>query len=233
MTSLFVRNAAIADRLHATNLSIKPGEMVAVIGPNGGGKTSLLRAIAGVEHATGEVEIGSEPLSSAHEARRRSLLAFLPATRDVHWPIPARDIVAMGANSPTDQAIDLVVDLLELGPLAERPMDRLSTGERTRVLLARCLVGKPALFLLDEPLANLDPYWVVRALEIMARETERGAIVLCALHDLGRLSGFSRALLMADGALQMDEAPTTLVGSERFEQIFRVRQGAAGWEIRS
>lgn len=232
MTSLLVRDAAIAGRLHPSTFSANPGEMVAVVGPNGGGKTSLLRAIAGVEHATGHIELCGELLSAASEARRRSLLAFLPATRDINWPIPARDVVGMGANTANPEDVERVVDLLELGALADRPMDRLSTGERTRIMLARCLVGRPALLLLDEPLSNLDPYWVLRILQILAHVADRGAIIIASLHDLDQLQCFSRALLVANGSIQMDETPASLLASERFEEIFRVSRSAAGWAIK-
>ncbi len=232
MTSLQAHQAGIPGRLQPTDLSVEGGELVALVGPNGGGKTSLLRALARIENASGEVSVGGEDVDQAPIARRRLLLSFLPASRDVTWPIAARDVIALGLDQPDAARIEELVDLLELGPLADRPINRLSTGERTRVLTARALAAKPKVLLLDEPLSNLDPYWVLRFLEIFRGAASLGQAVLVALHDLGQLRHFGRALLIADGKVQMDETPASLMASERFEEVFRVRSANGGWEIR-
>lgn len=231
MTSLTVQAAAIPERLVPTSFTAARGEMIAVIGPNGGGKTSLLRAIAGVEQAKGGVIIGDDSLHSMPEQRRRSVLSFLPASRDIGWPIPVRDVVQMGQTKLDDRLLDDLLEALEIDRLAVRPVDQLSTGERTRVLFARCLAAQPALHLLDEPLSNLDPYWAIRFLDLMQQEAARGAIILASLHDLSHLHRFDRVLLMAEGKLQMDETPAILLDSERFEQIFRIRRGGSNWAI--
>jgi iron complex transport system ATP-binding protein len=232
MTALSAREIALPGRLKATNLVIDGGQLVALIGPNGGGKTSLLRALAGVEDSSGEVAIDGELLAGLNEARRRALLAFLPASRDLGWPIAARDVIALGLARPDAARIGELVDLFELGPLADRPVSRLSTGERTRVLLARAMAARPRLLLLDEPFANLEPYWVLRAGDILRSLVSEGSMVLVALHDLGQLERFDRALLVADGRVQMDDAPADLMASERFEQIFRIHAAPGGWAIR-
>ena len=74
--------------------------MIALVGPNGGGKTSLLRALARIEGATGAVVIDGEDLDAAGEARRRRLLSFLPASREIAWPIAVRDVIALGGAGP-------------------------------------------------------------------------------------------------------------------------------------
>ena len=232
MTSLVARRVGIAGRLEPTDLDVECGELVALAGPNGGGKTSLLRALARIESASGHVEIEGEDLDQAPLARRRQLLSFLPASRDVTWPIAARDVIALGLDRPDNERIDELIDLLELANLADRPVNRLSTGERARVLTARALVGKPRVLLLDEPLSNLDPYWVLRLLSILETAARSGQAVLVALHDLSQLHRFTRALLISDGQVQMDEAPASLMASERFEEIFRIRAAIDGWAVR-
>ena len=232
MTSLVAHQVGIPGRLEPTDLSVKAGELVALVGPNGGGKTSLLRALARIETASGSVTIEGEDLDGAPLARRRHLLSFLPASRDVTWPIAARDVIALGLDYPDPARIDHLIALLELDSLADRPVNRLSTGERARVLTARALVGNPKILLLDEPLSNLDPYWVLRLLSILETAAKSGQAVLVALHDLGQLHHFRRALLIADGQVQMDEAPASLMASERFEEIFRIQAAEGGWRIR-
>ncbi len=232
MTALCATDLAIAPRLAPSALGIASGEMVALVGPNGGGKTSLLRALARVEQASGQVLIDGEDIDGLSEARRARLLAFLPASRDVAWPIAARDVIALGLGGRDEQRIDTMIDLFELDALQGRPIDRLSTGERTRVLLARALASAPRLLLLDEPFSNLEPFWVLRLLEILREVADGGAMVLVALHDLGKLEDFDRALLLAHGAIQHDCSPAELMADPRFEETFRVRGAPGGWTIR-
>ena len=232
MTRLSARELAIPGRLHPTGLDVRAGELVALVGPNGGGKTSLLRALARIEGASGIVAIDGEDIDEAPMARRRHLLSFLPASRDVTWPISARDVIRLGLDHDDEQRVDEMVSLLELNKLADRPVNQLSTGERARVLTARALVGNPKLLLLDEPLSNLDPYWVLRFIEIFETAVVSGQTVIAALHDLSQLDRFSRALLVSDGRVQMDETPASLVASERFEEIFRISPANGRWAIR-
>lgn len=232
MTLVNAAGIGIEGRLMPTDLGIGAGELVALVGPNGGGKTSLLRALARVEHATGTVSIAGEQLDMLGEARRRRLLSFLPASRDVGWPISARDVIALGLVAPDPSRVADLIERLELEQLADRPIDRLSTGERARVLLARAIAARPQVLLLDEPLSNLEPYWVLRLLELLRQSADDGAAVLVALHDLVLLPRFDRALLIAGGELQMDETPADLLASERFEELFRVRAADGGWQIK-
>jgi len=231
MTSLIARQIGIPGRLQPTDLDVQSGELVALVGPNGGGKTSLLRALARIEDASGVVAVDGEDFDLAPLGGRRRLVSFLPASRDVVWPIAARDVIALGLDRPNPARVEELIGLLELAPLADRPVNRLSTGERARVLLARALAGNPQILLLDEPLSNLDPYWVLRITSILEAAARSGQSVLVALHDLGQLPRFGRALLIADGKVQMDETPASLMASERFEQVFRIHAAEGGWEV--
>ena len=232
MTSLVATAIGIEGRLQPTNLDVASAAMVALVGPNGGGKTSLLRAVARVERASGSVLIDGEDVDAANEARRRSLQAFVPASRDVAWPITARDVVALGLGVRDNARISELIDQFELADLANRPINRLSTGERARVLLARALAARPKALLLDEPFANLEPYWVLRFTELLRTIRDEGAIILVALHDLAQLASFDQALVIAEGAVQMDEAPAELILDERFQSLFRITPDGERWRIR-
>lgn len=232
MTSLVARGLAIPGRLHPADLDVEAGELVALVGPNGGGKTSLLRALARIETASGAVAIGGEDVDPASLARRRQLLSFLPASRDVAWPISARDVIQLGLDRSNPDRILELINLLELDGLADRQVNRLSTGERARVLTARALAAKSRVLLLDEPLSNLDPYWVLRFIHLFEGAAASGQVVLVALHDLSQLRHFRRALLIADGKIQMDEAPAGMIASERFQEVFRIQPANGSWEIR-
>ena len=232
MTSLHCRGVGIPGRLEPTDFDAAAGELIALVGPNGGGKTSLLRSMARIEDAEGQVLIDGEDVDEAVMARRGRLLSFLPASRDVAWPIACRDVIALGLEGQDERRIEALIDQFELREMAHRPINRLSTGERARVLTARAFAARPRLLLLDEPLSNLEPYWVLRFLAMFRDAADSGQIVVVALHDLGQIARFERALLIADGRVQMDETPADLLASERFEEIFRIRSANGRWEIR-
>ena len=234
MTPLLeARGVAIEGRLHSTDLRVAEGSLVGLVGPNGSGKTSLLRALAAVETAGGTIAVGGENLASAPAARRPHLLTFLPASRDMVWPIRARDIIALGLAKPDPVRIERLLDELELQPLADRPANELSTGERARVLLARALAPSPRLLLLDEPLSNLDPYWVLRILELLRGIVRNGGCsAIVSLHDIERLRSFDRVLLMDQGAIVADLPPERMLASEELSRSFRIVAGDDGWRLR-
>jgi iron complex transport system ATP-binding protein len=161
------------------------------------------------------------------------LLTFLPASRDLVWPIKARDVIGLGLSRADPARIDQLLDRLELAPIAERPANQLSTGERARVLLARALAPSPRLLLLDEPLSNLDPYWVLKTLELL-RETVRATncAAIVSLHDIDRVDAFDRALLMDQGRIVADLAPQAMLASTELSRSFRIERGEAGWRLR-
>jgi iron complex transport system ATP-binding protein len=217
----------LTGRLHATDLVMGAPALVAIVGPNGSGKTSLLHALARIGPARGEVRIlGTDPAGLAPEARKR-LLAYLPASRDVAWPVTARDLIALGGG-----AFDAVASSLELEPLADRRMDRLSTGERSRVLLARALAPQPSLLLLDEPAANLDPAWQLRLMETLRACVAAGQAVIAAFHDLELAARYAdRMLVMSGGRIAADATPAEILAGEVVEEVFGIRRQGRDWAL--
>ena len=217
------RDLAIAGRIGPLDLNVHSNGLVAIVGPNGGGKTSLLRAIAQVEDAGGEVRIAGEPLSGLAPNRRTRLVGLLPASREMVWPISVRDLVTLGLGPVDASAVEAAMHAFELDELAGRTVDRLSMGERSRALLARIFAAKPRLLLVDEPLANLDPYWVRKVLGYLRkRRGEADAVSLVSLHDLTQLKHFDRVVAVHYGSIAFDGTPTEFQKSREFIEVFRV-----------
>jgi iron complex transport system ATP-binding protein len=157
------------------------------------------------------------------------LLSYLPASRDVAWPVRARDLIALGLPDDSEDRIEDAINLLELSAFAERRVDRLSTGERSRVLIARALAAAPRLLLLDEPVANLDPYWQLRLMDILAGAAARGQAVLLALHDLDLAGAYAeRLILMAKGRIAADGKPADILSGSWIPEIFGVERSDGG-----
>jgi iron complex transport system ATP-binding protein len=229
MPLLDARALALPGRLEPTRLRLGGAGLVAVVGPNGSGKTSLLHALAGISGAQGDVRIdGTDPATLA-PAARKGLLAYLPATRDVAWPVTARDLVRLGGGK-----FDSVAEPLDLASLGERRMDRLSTGERSRVLLARALAARAKLLLLDEPAANLDPAWQLRLMALLRNCVAEGRAVVAAFHDLDLAARFSdRMLVMERGRVAADGTPAEIFASSALGDVFGIRRDGAGWALLS
>ena len=124
--------------LAPTSLTLHPGQLTSVIGPNGACKTTLLKALAGLSRGPGTVRLDGQPFLP-HPQR----LAWLPASRDAVWPIPAAALVQLGlgpAAAPDPAAVSAALSACDATALAHRPVAQLSTGERARVLLARAIV---------------------------------------------------------------------------------------------
>jgi iron complex transport system ATP-binding protein len=219
--------------LKRLDLALQPGALVGLVGPNGAGKTTLLRALAGLSAGPGLVTVGDMLLSALSPAVRARRLAWLPADRDVAWPLLGRDLVQLGLGpgaARDDAAVASALRAADAAGFAERRVDTLSTGERARVLLARALVARPDWLLLDEPVANLDPWHRLDIMALLAREAARGAGVVVALHDLDLAARCDRVLLMHDGAVVGDGAPGEVLAPGPLAAIFGIRRAGHGWE---
>ena len=188
---LTAHGLALPGRLFDVSLEICGGELVALVGPNGSGKTSLLHALAGIGGPAGDVAIDGVDPRRIGPALRASYLTYLPASRDIRWPLLAGDLIALGGGGGDFPP-------LELEPLLDRRVDSLSTGERSRVLIARALAPRPKLLLLDEPTANLDPLWQIRLMELVRAELDPGRAALLAIHDLDLAARFADRILVMD-----------------------------------
>jgi len=210
---------SLPNRLFDVSIEIADGELVGLVGPNGSGKTSLLHALAGIGAPAGTVRVAGVDPRTLGPARRPSFLTYLPATRDIPWPLAARDLIALGGGGP--------VAGLELDALLERRVDSLSTGERSRVLIARALAPRPKLLLLDEPTANLDPLWQIRLMELVrAQISGGGRAALVAIHDLDAAARYADRILVMDAGRIAAEG----LDGPHVAAIFGVERVSGRWQ---
>jgi iron complex transport system ATP-binding protein len=232
--SLSVTGLARLPMLAAIDITLARGSVTGLVGPNGAGKTTLLRGLAGLSPGPGRVMVDGVPLTGMAAAERVRRLAWLPADRDVAWPMLAADLVQLGLGpgaARDDGAIAAALAATDAAEFAGRRVDTLSTGERARVLLARAIAARPDWLLLDEPVANLDPYHRLHIMGLLRSQAQQGTGVLVALHDLDLAQRHcDRLLMLHDGALVADGRPAEVLTPENLARVFRIRTGADGWE---
>lgn len=201
--------------LRGIDLTVRPGERVAIVGANGSGKSTLVRAITGLWPLTsGEVRLFGTDLDHFHDWQR---LGYVPQRAGATSGVPAsvREVVESGRLTRTGilrrlgradrEAVDAALETVGLADRATDGISTLSGGQQQRVLIARALAGQPDLFILDEPTAGVDLPNQVALAETLARLAERGATIVLVAHELGPLQPLlDRAVLMRDGRIGYD-----------------------------
>ena len=225
--------------VRSTTIALEPGRLVALVGPNGAGKSTLLRALAGLVAHGGAVTWRGAEVAKLDGRTRARTIAYLPQDPPVHWPLAARELVALGRlphrayaaheSSADAAAVTKAMQQTDTLEFAARSVSRLSVGERARVLLARALAVEAPVLLADEPIAMLDPYHqldVLGTLRAYAAGGDSGSnprLVVVVLHDLGLAARFcDRVLLMDDGAIVGDGAPDATLGAQAIRAHYRV-----------
>jgi iron complex transport system ATP-binding protein len=174
--------------LRSVSAVFKPGAVTGIVGPNGAGKTTLLRAALDLLPLLGgRVLVQGRSVGAwSREALARTV-AYLPQGGEAHWPVPARDLVALGRLPHRDRDARAIAGALaraDAAQFADRRTDELSAGERARVLFARALATETPILLADEPAAWLDPAHQLRLMALLREEAARGTAVAVTLHDL-------------------------------------------------
>ena len=206
--------------LRGVTLDVAAGEFVAIAGPNGGGKTTLLRLALGLERpAAGQVRLFGEP---AHAFRDRARLGYLAqrAELGVQAPATVREVVAAGRSALNPfgrlraddrEAIDRAIERVGLAPLAGRPLTRLSGGQQQRAFIAKALVADPKLIALDEPTAGVDVAAQEALAELLARlHGELGVTILYVSHEFGAIEHVVQRLVLVRERIVFDGPPASL-----------------------
>jgi iron complex transport system ATP-binding protein len=213
--------------LDGVSLSVAEGEMIGLVGPNGAGKTALLRLAVGFEKpGAGELRLDDAPIASLPASQRARRLAYLPQQPETAWPITVEQAVALGRLPHGDRNPDAVARALEAVGMSEfkdRPLTRLSGGERALVLLARALAVEAGLILLDEPTANLDPAHQLRVMEVLRKRADHGDAVVVVMHDLSLATrSCDRLAVLHKGRIAADGAPGAILDDPLLREVFSI-----------
>jgi zinc transport system ATP-binding protein len=207
--------------LSGVELGIRPGEFVTIAGPNGGGKTTLLRVALGLEQPTsGEARLFGEPADRVHDRYRIGYLAQrtrlgIDAPATVNEVVAAGRVARRGLFKPFGQADrDAIAGAVSRVGLAEherRPIQRLSGGQQQRAYIAKALAGEPELLVLDEPTAGVD----VDAQEAFGAflgelHAALGVTILYVSHEFGAVERFVERVVLVRGGIVYDGSPSEL-----------------------
>lgn len=205
---------AVVDYL---NLVIDDGELVVLLGPSGCGKTTTLRMLAGLEDATsGDIFIGTERVNDVPTRHRDIAMVFqnyalyphMTIAENIAYPLRVRKI----AKDLIEPQVKRVADMLEIGRLLSRKPRELSGGERQRVALARAIIREPRVYLMDEPLSNLDAKLRVQMRgELKRLQHELGTTTIYVTHDQAEaMTLANRVAIMRKGKLQQFDTPMNI-----------------------
>jgi len=221
--------------LDGFSLNIKQGEIVGIVGPNGSGKTTVLKLISKVlKPESGTILLMDRNIVSMKQKEIAKTIAVVPQGTTIAFPFSVREVVLMG-RSPhlgflkiereldmkiTDNAMALT-DTLEI---ADRNIDELSGGERQRVIIARALSQEPKIMLLDEPTSYLDINHQVEIFDLIKRlNSEHDLTVLIVSHDLNMTAEYcDRLVFMKNGKVYKDGNPKEVITETNMREVYGV-----------
>ena len=221
--------------LNDIRFEVAPGTVLGVLGPNGAGTTTLIRALSGIlPLMAGSVEVNGRSIHQLSEPERARLIAVVPQARNLPPAFTGQEMVQHGRTpyvgwggglSPRDiQRVHQAMVRAQTLDLADRRLGDLSGGEQQRLLLARALAQEAPILLLDEPTTHLDLQHQVHLLdEVRSLADHDGLAVVMALHDLNLVGHYAdRVALIADGKLRALGTPQEVLDPVLLSQVYHL-----------
>ncbi|ASY57495.1 heme ABC transporter ATP-binding protein [Sinorhizobium sp. CCBAU 05631] len=240
-------SARLAGRpvLHGVSFEAVPGRMTAIVGPNGSGKTTTLKAISGELHLSkGKVTINNHDIARLKPFELALKRGVLPQSTVISFPFTVREIVGLGLSTGgadiagSGRTVDEALEAVDLAGFSGRLYEELSGGEQQRVQLARVLCqiaapvgdGEPRYLLLDEPVSSLDIRHQLTIMQLARQFCEGGGGVIAVMHDLNLTAMFAdQMVMMKAGRIRALGTPKEVLTDETMEAVFgcRMRVGIA------
>lgn len=222
--------------LQDLSLHVAGGEFLAVVGPNGCGKSTLVKAISrGLRPSAGRVLLEDRDIWTLKPRDLARQMAVVAQETGIEFEFTAQEVVAMGRlphaarfrreTEADERAVRAAMAATSTAHLKDRLVTGLSGGERQRVMVARALAQEPRLLILDEPTAHLDIAHQVELLDLTRRlNRERGLTVIAVLHDLNLAAQYAgRLLMMKDGRRYAEGAPAEVVNEANVAAVYGSR----------
>lgn len=215
------------------SLTVHKGEMVSIAGPNGTGKTTLIKCLAGIQKPSrGTILINGKDAFGMHRRDHARCVGYVPQSSPSKFPITVFEAVLMGRRpyitwKPTQTDFEKtarVIESMNLKDIALRDFDKLSGGQKQKVLLARAISQETDVLLLDEPTSSLDLKHQLEVLEMISSlvKTNQVAAIL-AMHDLNLASRFShRVVMMKEGQILCSGTPGEVMTPKNISTVYGV-----------
>jgi iron complex transport system ATP-binding protein len=220
--------------LRSVSLDLAPGQLIAILGPNGCGKTTLLKSLLNLIPSTGSIAWNDKPLRNWSRRALARTVAYLPQSPTYDPAQTVSDILRLG-RAPYWQILGLesthdldiiqnTAQLLDLTDLLNEPIDNLSGGQRQRIFIARCLVQEPSALLLDEPDTFLDLKHQSALYQLLRKLTrEKNLAVIVASHDLNLAAAHADGLILLDaGAIAASGTASDVLQPDLIAKVYGI-----------
>jgi zinc transport system ATP-binding protein len=216
------------------NMVLKQGQYAALIGPNGGGKTTLIRLLLGLEKPTsGEIRLFGKPQKAFKAWHRIGYVPQRVSLVDMQFPATVEEVVRMGRvarrglfgrERPEDiEAVERAMEKMAVTGLRNRLVGELSGGQRQRVMIARALASEPEVLILDEPNTGVDAPSQHRFYELLrSLNREEGLTILFVTHDVGVIAGDIQSLFFVNQTMLSSDTPAEVLSCSEMSKLYGI-----------
>lgn len=220
------------DVLKNIELKLDEGEILGIIGPNGSGKSTLLKCINGIlKPDRGDIWLNGKDLAEFSSNEMAQNIGYVPQKENRKFPATVFDTILMGRKpyiswKPTEKDLTIVseiIDMLYLDSISMRDVNRLSGGQRQKVMIGRALAQQPKVMLLDEPTSDLDLKHQLEVLNVVKDQVIQGISAMIAIHDLSLAGRYCDKVVMLDQGRIFDAGGLEILTPKNIESVYDVK----------